>query len=667
MAERPDMTTHPPRKVYERKSLSCTECARRKLRCSKVIPCSACTERGKSHLCRRKQSEQRKVTAAGQARNSSRTRATPQAAPSSGLTPDAQASEHNDKDILSHQTTRLNALEVPAKNLVDGVANDFAVTLEFLALGRQQVLQLASNSQPDPSIVSAVETVPDVDKVVTKDQALFIMSYHQQNLTWTHNVVHLPTFRLQVRGLFDSHTLPDPCWLGLYYAMLSQSFYHLEPEILSEVGIVDSTNCARELHNKSIDALTASDFMSRHSLSAVQAICVLIYVGHNLGRSDQISVLLASAMRISQCLGLHRLGSSKSVPQEVGDDPHALVPYLIEREIKCRTWWFLVRQDWLQIPFNNTYTIHPSQFNTPMPKNCLDDFDSMVQSGGILEQDKDTYTECSYTSVLNKVSVLVWKTQDRMCSLGHPNRVQNGIRDIYGEVLLADSLLKEIIQEMPSFLREEVPSVQQDHHHVEQQRRALQLALAHKFFTLHRHFQVISFKDPWFTYTRVSCLGNARRSLQAIHALPQNEYTWIVRNLWTVNTHLVTAAVWIMFEQLFNGQDGNSLYDRGEMLDLVRKSCLLLQETQDRSQIARRGVRLIGFFLDMEQDIANGQRKRIDISNIIAYVQSESGFPGSPSPGLADIPCATSWMSQGASTWEALIEDMVSLEGLDPL
>ena len=72
---------------------------------------------------------------------------------------------------------------------------------------------------------------------------------------------------------------------------------------------------------------------------------MLIYVGHDLGQSDLISVLLACGMRIGQCLGLHQLEKSKAFPPEIQNDINALVLLLIDREIGCRTWWFLVRQD----------------------------------------------------------------------------------------------------------------------------------------------------------------------------------------------------------------------------------------------------------------------------------------------------------------------------------
>ena len=76
----------------------------------------------------------------------------------------------------------------------------------------------------------------------------------------------------------------------------------------------------------------------------------------------------------------------------------------------------------------------------------------MVQAGEIVEQGIEKYTDCSYTSfsiavsarlfscnvlrvltVVLTVSVLIWKTQDRMCRLGHPDESQDGLRRLYDE------------------------------------------------------------------------------------------------------------------------------------------------------------------------------------------------------------------------------------------
>jgi hypothetical protein len=159
-------------------------------------------------------------------------------------------------------------------------------------------------------------------------------------------------------------------------------------------------------YQKSIDSLNEADYMNNHSLFSLQAICVLIYIGHNIGQSDRISVLLACAVRIAQCLCLHRLGPDNNTPRDSTTPSEAILVEdiqrrLIEREISKRVWWFLVRQDWLQIPFNNTYTIHPTQFNTPMPFNCDEEIANMFDAQGVVDHEQEHYTQGSYTMVLN--------------------------------------------------------------------------------------------------------------------------------------------------------------------------------------------------------------------------------------------------------------------------
>lgn len=154
--------------------------------------------------------------------------------------------------------------------------------------------------------------------------------------------------------------------------------------------------------------------MKNHSIYSVQAVCLLIYIGHNSGQSDRISVLLASASRIAQCLGIHRLSSRTPFNILNCDDATTRVKLLIDHEVSKRAWWFLVRQDWLQIPFNNTYNIHPSQFDTEMPKNCDENISEMDMPTDIVDQNKDHYTQGSYTSVLNKGQIFTQKLPKHM-------------------------------------------------------------------------------------------------------------------------------------------------------------------------------------------------------------------------------------------------------------
>jgi hypothetical protein len=119
------------------------------------------------------------------------------------------------------------------------------------------------------------------------------------------------------------------------------------------------------------------------------------------------------------------------------------------------------------------------------------------------------------------VAVLIWRTQDRMCQQGHPNQVEDGLRKLYAEVIQADHDLRDIMERMPSFFKMSSESTIGLPMHIKCQREVLSLALAHKvtnfihfpclallssfrqFHSIHRHFHIPSFKDPWFAYTKV--------------------------------------------------------------------------------------------------------------------------------------------------------------------
>ena len=120
---------------------------------------------------------------------------------------------------LEASTARRSSSTQP--RLVDGVAGDAAVTLEFLALGRQRVLQ----SVPDGELMGSealLSIFPNsFNPILSEDQVRALMIYHEANVAWIHNVVHLPTFRDECDAYFSKGVIPSDFWVALYYAMLS--------------------------------------------------------------------------------------------------------------------------------------------------------------------------------------------------------------------------------------------------------------------------------------------------------------------------------------------------------------------------------------------------------------------------------------------------------------
>jgi hypothetical protein len=77
--------------------------------------------------------------------------------------------------------------------------------------------------------------------------------------------------------------------------------------------------------------------------------------------SNLISVLLSCAIRIAQTLNIHNMGPDPAEQLPIGE--------ATEREIRKRIWIFLCIQDWLLIPFDNSYSISLRHCDTPMPIN----------------------------------------------------------------------------------------------------------------------------------------------------------------------------------------------------------------------------------------------------------------------------------------------------------
>lgn len=244
-----DLQPAPRRRKYApRQPYSCTECTRRKVRCSKVIPCSACIDAGFEHLCRRENvSAARQTPVRAQIDRRVKpynvTRNTSQESSETIVASDASVARNLAPLPGQHQTPLAGEEETPPTgytngqfpvsrplgSLIEGVAQDAALSLEYLALGRQYVMQngnrTTANATGGPQISDTT-----IDPVVPMEQARLLIAYHGENLAWMHNILHMPTFREQCE-FFLQHGKPiDRFWLPLYYTtlsvILSSVFWH---------------------------------------------------------------------------------------------------------------------------------------------------------------------------------------------------------------------------------------------------------------------------------------------------------------------------------------------------------------------------------------------------------------------------------------------------------
>ncbi|KAK1533136.1 hypothetical protein CPAR01_09844 [Colletotrichum paranaense] len=408
----------------------------------------------------------------------------------------------------SHSPQRVTPAFSIQESTLNVPSTEATATLEFLTHGRRSLLKL-TEAPPRPSTtrvstspgsLSCTTTATGIefgtsnvswDTILSPDEARRLLAYHEVRLAWMHNVVHMPTFLNEFEDSLKEEPR-DRTWVALYHALLCTTFFHMEEAEMASLGINAAArwDSARAQYDISLRSLHDANFMAIHTVCSVQTICILMQVAHNLDQSDFISVMIASGIRISQCLNMHRLG-----PDRLDHDPAAEITQetskkgLINREIKKRVWWFLVRQDWLQIPYQNTYLLHPSQFNTPQALNCHDRMEFPAGDGTIVAQPGNVYTQSTYTNALSQIAVIIWKQQDRMCRTGSPEESSDGLEKLYDQVLWADRELKQLYVSFPSFIRDpsrpnlsthELPS------YIRQVASTKLLSIAHKFDDTHR-------------------------------------------------------------------------------------------------------------------------------------------------------------------------------------
>lgn len=271
---------HPARsntKKTQRQTLTCTECARRKQRCSRTIPCTSCVDRGLTATCHRepvdvfKQShyagrpDQHPARLNLTAHNVAVTHANPDRLP----LPPNDSSEHSFTATArpSHYGTSAerrpeaagdaetvasgSSPRAPPASLTSGsilgtntgedvlpkrtrLMNETVSTLEFLAQGRRSILNsqngLQQRDDAHQYLLLSPQSVPQSnadnvstatwDTVLSIDEARQLLFYHQHNLAWMHNVIHMPNFIREFESSVTGKAI-NRCWVALYYAVLS--------------------------------------------------------------------------------------------------------------------------------------------------------------------------------------------------------------------------------------------------------------------------------------------------------------------------------------------------------------------------------------------------------------------------------------------------------------
>jgi hypothetical protein len=355
------MTDNNAIRKSQRQPLACRHCTRAKLRCSKDIPCTRCRTKGLA--CSREAvivSARNTSVTHNQTLHERSTERPSRFSPTIAATPGqdeeigVQPSGVNDRPPLSNNT-RAASRPPPATTLTSPQFENLPTAIEGLAWGRHQCHRYPHTEcrrPPHPTLESKAHVISNslLSKLPDIVTSKMLVNFHLEQLAWYHNTIHVPTFMACCQVFWHSGAMPDPQWLPLYLSVLSASMWTLTNSPLRDgsIGETSPMSC-QAMFELATTQIFQSNSLARHTIYSVQAICICAMVANVLDSSDQMTVLVNAAVRIAQCLGLHR------IPDELEGSLHWST--MVQREVGRRIWWKLVELDYHSMPYTGTLSM----------------------------------------------------------------------------------------------------------------------------------------------------------------------------------------------------------------------------------------------------------------------------------------------------------------------
>ncbi|KAK1849648.1 alpha-ketoglutarate dependent xanthine dioxygenase [Colletotrichum chrysophilum] len=598
-------------RLSQRQSLACRECTRKKRKCNKEIPCARCNrlglhcEREVIHLRRDAVRHGAEIGFLETLRNTLQSTTDPattvrRAADLVASRLEALRSSPGQASEGTFQTTA-NLVESGSAARDDDSGQDDAATsrsrvrgsltvtaLEHMAWGRSygncyphlhctchQRRNLTSASSTSLS-GSPAYPIPSLSLLPERSTAEVLISFHLEHIAWHHNSLHCPTFLRQCTTFWDTGTYDQPTWLALYSAVLAASLLSWQNswKHRDAFPLTLPAGCSPlDLFNFMVDTLYQAHFLQNVSLYSVQAIVISTEVAHNLGLSQLNATLFSAAIRMAECLGIHKITDGSNLdlqtPEEIWEDT-------LQREVGRRVWLQMVIQDHFAIPFTDSYGINPAQYSTSLPRNA-DDAD-------LADAPETTLTVSTYTRVLGGIARLMPELADGM----GPLRAQKPAREQYAHVLRMDQKMREQVQSIPRFLLQKDEVLEGECAWLGVARQSLAITAAEKIVMIHRPFLFLSFQSEAYVHTRRTCVAAAVTILREHKSIVESGEV----SLWTHVAFSITAAIILSFEVICDQSKERDTRQEG-YLDAIRdaREHLLGRTTND--VLAHRGVVLI--------------------------------------------------------------------------
>jgi hypothetical protein len=500
-----------------------------------------------------------------------------------------------------------NAPELPSSSNQEDTGSvvpeddDAATVLEFLAWGRNKDAEYGTTTdQASREILMQEDHFPASDAVFDGSrQATFdlleillpdrthiyrLVEYHNNYILWYHGSYsawifshNLDKFLLNRDGDIR-HPELDVQWLGLLFAILTGSLACAPSSVRHSWGFQDaeSSKLALQWYEACVSCLNTGHYIERHTIHSVEAIATLTISAHILGRSDSQSILLSSAGRIAQSLGLHRLSG----------DAHGSMDQMRRIEAGRRVFNQLCTQDWFQIPFSESYSLNPNFIRSQRPTNCNDD--------DLERRPECVPTQASYCNYRHEIAALMPRLLDASSQC-------NTLFTKYEQVLKFDERMRKLATaSMPPFLSTSAPIDPDWPAWIGWGRRSLAICASHKIIMIHRRFLGLSFTNTAFSFTRRTCVAAAKTILKEALSAKDQEGPII----WIEQAFSVAAGIVLCLDIAHREPDQGDLEHHATLMERT----ITYLRSFEASKIASRGAQLLS---TLQREVQRGSFRRL--------------------------------------------------------
>lgn len=319
---------------------------------------------------------------------------------------------------------------------------------------------------------------------------------------------------------------------------------------------------------------------STTSLETIQASILLMFLLYHMeGFTFRVRMMHAAAVTMARDLGLHKTDMHDRPPPTDQSD-------VIDREVRRMLWWHLASTDWTLAfiggPHEGMYAIHPRHMKVDLPRN-INREDLTTKDPGF-QRSLSEPTIMSYYLQRVRLAHTCREMCDALFKFSKPTEAD------YDLVRMLDSKLETQLQELPRFLRFDLPTkqLQEEYGDAYDRQTTMQaitvnLMLSTRRCKLHLPYLIRARTNPMYAWSRRIGLQAARSVFNVRRVVMEDgESAGAAQlKLGGIRQHLFYATTVLVMDLCVNRNEG----DQGQLAE-VREALQIIQDSNAEGQPA---------------------------------------------------------------------------------